>query len=245
MRGLCHYDARARAKKKHDNVKRWRSQAPKLRERLLQARAAATKLCTVRPPARGKWPKVDEKVVDDFNKRRAAGDLVRWALPRARTRCASWGPGVRRKSRARGCNLARARSRRHCRRATWSTSRRVHPGFAGAGVHVKGHSADGGNDHADELVQWGKTGGPYCRVREGGGEGEGRYGAATTVALATATAGDSAMGQIYGSVPARRGFEAANAALNVFNSVEGNIWRPSRPPTFRPLSRIPPTLNES
>jgi ribonuclease HI len=23
-------------------------------------------------------------------------------------------------------------------------------------VHVKGHSADGGNDHADELVQWGK-----------------------------------------------------------------------------------------
>jgi hypothetical protein len=42
-------------------------------------------------------------------------------------------------------------------------------------VHVKGHSADGGNDRADELVQWGKTGGPYCRVREGGGKGEGRY----------------------------------------------------------------------
>jgi hypothetical protein len=40
-------------------------------------------------------------------------------------------------------------------------------------VHVKGHSADGGNDRADELVQWGKTGGPYCRgVREVGGEGE-------------------------------------------------------------------------
>jgi ribonuclease HI len=41
-------------------------------------------------------------------------------------------------------------------------------------VHVKGHSADGGNDRADELVQWGKTGGPYCRVREGGGEGKAR-----------------------------------------------------------------------
>jgi hypothetical protein len=62
-------------------------------------------------------------------------------------------------------------------------------------------------------VQWGKTGGPYCRVREGGGEGEGRYGAATTAE------GDSAMGQIYRSVPARRGFEAANAALIVFNSL--------------------------
>jgi ribonuclease HI len=90
-------------------------------------------------------------------------------------------------------------------------------------VHVKGHSADGGNDRADELVQWGKTGGPYCRVREGGGEGEGRYGAATTAALATATEGDSALGEIYGSVPARRGFEAANAALNVFNSLSTGV----------------------
>jgi hypothetical protein len=70
-------------------------------------------------------------------------------------------------------------------------------------------------------VQWGKTGEPYCRVREGGGEGEGRYGAATTAALATATEGDSAMGQIYGS--ARRGFEAANAALNVFNSLSTGV----------------------
>ena len=32
-------------------------------------------------------------------------------------------------------------------------------------------------------------------MREGGREGEARYGAATTVALATATEGDSAMGQ--------------------------------------------------
>ena len=73
---------RGRAQKKmYENVKRWRSQAPKLRERLLQARAAATKICTVRPPAIGKWPKVDDKVVEDFKAWRAAGDLVRWALP--------------------------------------------------------------------------------------------------------------------------------------------------------------------
>ena len=62
-------------------------------------------------------------------------------------------------------------------------------------VHVKGHSADGGNDRANELVQCGKTGGPYCRVWEGGGEGEGRYGAVTTVVPWTATEGDSAMGR--------------------------------------------------
>jgi hypothetical protein len=70
----------------------------------------------------------------------------------------------------------------------------------------------------------GKTGEPYCRLREGGGEGEGRDGAATAaVAPATATEEDSAMGQIYGSVPARRGFEAANAALNVFNSLSTGV----------------------
>ena len=62
---------------------------------------------------------------------------------------------------------------------------------------------------ADKLVQWEKTSGPYCRVREGGGESAGRYGAATTAALATAMKGDSAMGQIDGSVPARRSFGAA------------------------------------
>ena len=61
-------------------------------------------------------------------------------------------------------------------------------------VCVKGHSADGGNDRAHELVQWGKTGGLYCRVREGGGEGKDRYYVATTVALATVAEGDSAMG---------------------------------------------------
>jgi hypothetical protein len=60
-------------------------------------------------------------------------------------------------------------------------------------------------------------------VREGGGEGDARYGAATTAALATATEGDSAMGQIYGFVPARRSFGAANAALNVFNSLSTGV----------------------
>ena len=65
--------------------------------------------------------------------------------------------------------------------------------------------------------------GPSESQREGGGEGEARYGAATTAALATATEGDSAMGQIYGSVPARRSFGAANAALNVFNSLSAGV----------------------
>ena len=50
-------------------------------------------------------------------------------------------------------------------------------------VHVKGHSADGGNDKADERVQWGKEKGPYARLRNGGGEGESRYGAAARAAL--------------------------------------------------------------
>ena len=77
--------------------------------------------------------------------------------------------------------------------------------------------------HANELVQWGKTGGPYCRLWEGGGEVEARYGAATMAALATATEGDSAMGHIYGSVPAGWSFEVANATLNVFNSLSTGV----------------------
>ena len=40
-------------------------------------------------------------------------------------------------------------------------------------VHVKGHSDDVGNDRADELVQWGKTRGPYSRLRNEGKDGEG------------------------------------------------------------------------
>ena len=51
-------------------------------------------------------------------------------------------------------------------------------GREGHFVHVKGHSDDGGNDRADELVQWGKGDGPYARLRNDGGEGESRFGAA-------------------------------------------------------------------
>jgi hypothetical protein len=51
-------------------------------------------------------------------------------------------------------------------------------------VHVKGHSADGGNDKADERVQWGKEEGPYAQLRDGGGEGASCYGAAVTRAAA-------------------------------------------------------------
>jgi hypothetical protein len=53
--------------------------------------------------------------------------------------------------------------------------------------------------------------------------GEGHYGAATMVALATSTEGDSAMGHIYGSVLARWGFEVANATLNMFNTFSTGV----------------------
>ena len=36
-------------------------------------------------------------------------------------------------------------------------------------VHTKGHSADGGNDRADLLVRWGRTGGSCSRIVEVGG----------------------------------------------------------------------------
>ena len=38
--------------------------------------------------------------------------------------------------------------------------------------------ADGGNDRADALVQWGKGDGPHARLRNNGGEGDNRHGAA-------------------------------------------------------------------
>ena len=42
-------------------------------------------------------------------------------------------------------------------------------------VHVQGHSTNGGNDRADDLVQVGKLEGPFSRMRlGGGGEGVGR-----------------------------------------------------------------------
>ena len=43
-------------------------------------------------------------------------------------------------------------------------------------VHVKGHSADGGNDAANERVQWGKGDRAFARLWDGGGEGESRFG---------------------------------------------------------------------
>ena len=44
-----------------------------------------------------------------------------------------------------------------------------------------------------------------------------------TAAPATATEEDSTMGQIYGSVPARRSFGAADAAINVFNTLSAGV----------------------
>ena len=49
-------------------------------------------------------------------------------------------------------------------------------------MHVKGHSADGGNDAADERVQWGKGLGPFARLWNRGGEGDSRFGAADAAA---------------------------------------------------------------
>ena len=46
-------------------------------------------------------------------------------------------------------------------------------------IHVKGHSADGGNDRADELVQWGKSAGPFTRLGRGISEGPGLTGPVT------------------------------------------------------------------
>eukprot|EP01050_Picozoa_sp_SAG11_P002236 SAG11_NODE_110_length_16199_cov_18.081180_1_plen_282_part_00 len=71
-------------------------------------------------------------------------------------------------------------------------------------VHVKGHSEDGGNDRADELVQWGKIEGPYCRLRAGGGEGETRYRGATVEENA-AKAGGAAEGASGAARRLRRG----------------------------------------
>eukprot|EP01050_Picozoa_sp_SAG11_P004505 SAG11_NODE_290_length_11190_cov_12.004872_4_plen_133_part_00 len=74
-------------------------------------------------------------------------------------------------------------------------------------VHIKGHSSDGGNDRADDLVQWGKASGPYCRRREGGGEGVSQHGAATVAAptIAKAIAKASESGAAGGAARQRRG----------------------------------------
>ena len=84
-------------------------------------------------------------------------------------------------------------------------------------VHVKGHSADGGNDKADERVQWGKEKGPYARLRNGGGEGESRYGAAAMAARMAAPARPVVEG--------RRGFDAADRAIEVFENLVSDVVR--------------------
>ena len=76
-------------------------------------------------------------------------------------------------------------------------------------VHVKGHSADGGNDKADERVQWGKEECLYAWLRDGGGEGASRYGAAAARAAAPPDEGPSARLVVDG----RRGFGAADQAI--------------------------------
>lgn len=84
-------------------------------------------------------------------------------------------------------------------------------------VHVKGHSADGGNDKADERVQWGKEAGPYARLRDGGGEGESRFGAANRVAptdpLEPVVVSDPVV------VHGRRGYGPADQAIEVFETL--------------------------
>ena len=88
-------------------------------------------------------------------------------------------------------------------------------------VHIKGHSSDGGNDRADELVQWGKSGGPYCRIREGGSEGDSLLGAAKMTAVTWHS--HVVLAPRYDRTPARRGLEAADAAIDVFNSLGENL----------------------
>eukprot|EP01050_Picozoa_sp_SAG11_P047411 SAG11_NODE_24816_length_367_cov_13.962687_2_plen_72_part_01 len=63
---------------------------------------------------------------------------------------------------------------------------------------------DGGNDRADELVQWSKIEGPYCRLRAGDGEGETRYRGAIAEENA-AKAGGAATGASDAARRLRRG----------------------------------------
>jgi hypothetical protein len=63
-------------------------------------------------------------------------------------------------------------------------------------VHVKGHSGDKGNDAADARVQWGKdVSNPMCRLRKGGGEGDGRFGPAERVIIRPLEHDDSQRGE--------------------------------------------------
>ena len=73
-------------------------------------------------------------------------------------------------------------------------------------VHVRGHSGDGGNDRADELVQWGKRRGPYARLRAlGEGEGDSRFGAASSREINSC--GSEQRADYHGSGELRRGHQ--------------------------------------
>ena len=52
----------------------------------------------------------------------------------------------------------------------------------GGGGGLRSFDRDGGNDRADALGQWERGDGPFARLREGGGEGDSRYGAADAAA---------------------------------------------------------------
>ena len=80
-------------------------------------------------------------------------------------------------------------------------------------MHVKGHSDDGGNDHADELVQWGKEDGPYARLRNGGGEGESCFRAAAPCLGRQRERGTAAVAPM-GSAAAEAALELEEFELN-------------------------------
>ena len=88
-------------------------------------------------------------------------------------------------------------------------------------MHVKGQSADGGNDKADERVQWGKEEGSYAQLWDGGGEGASRYGAAAARVVATPDEGPSA--RLV--VDRRRGFGATDQAIEVFENLVSDAIR--------------------
>ena len=62
----------------HGLLKKWMPQKELFRQRLLQARAKANEICTLSPPALGKWPQIDEQVAALFVLRRKMGDPVRF-----------------------------------------------------------------------------------------------------------------------------------------------------------------------
>eukprot|EP01052_Picozoa_sp_SAG31_P001349 SAG31_NODE_46_length_30980_cov_226.095107_9_plen_108_part_00 len=71
----------------------------------------------------------------------------------------------------------------------------------------------------DELVQWGKGNGPFARLREGGGEGDSRHGAAAGATIVALTDGereearDALLAEV--DATARSGWRAAPDAAYV------------------------------